>query len=206
MITVYKSGETTFKSAAEGLKLMKDENVVVHINEGILKAEFHFDPGIIQSIAVIERHPLTWACVIFPKNSPLAPLFNQATKLLREGGVVQRLQADWEGKEIPKAGGAEVTVRRRSIICIPDPRSLGAQTLGTHTVIEITDSTTLHAFLSQVLSVGQTLLVHAVILFSVGTALVMLVFEFAFKWSKASLSKSDKFVKLTENYRGLRIS
>ncbi len=103
-------GETVVSTAEDGLRRMRGGDSALHINEGILRAAFKLNPDLHQEVSVISRYPMLWQSVIFPKDSPLVPIFERATTLLREGGAIKRLQFDWEGRNLPTKSDSDVTV------------------------------------------------------------------------------------------------
>ena len=85
------------RNVQHGLKLAREQNVALHVNEGILKGAFKADPNLEQKLSVVERYPVRWDNIILRKNSPLRQMFSHLTTRLREDGVISRLKVKWEG-------------------------------------------------------------------------------------------------------------
>ena len=99
------------KNVQQGLKLAKDGNVAIHVNEGILNAAFKADRNLDQRVSIVEKYPMIWDNIILRKNSPLRPMFHDLTTRLREDGVIWRFKFKWEGPGFPENKESDAMVR-----------------------------------------------------------------------------------------------
>ena len=95
-----KPEETVFKSAEEGVARMKQERVVLHLQEGTLKGYLKENPDLADNIKVFAPSSPEYFNIIVNNNSPLGPVFQQASLLLVEQGVRDHIASTWLGRDI----------------------------------------------------------------------------------------------------------
>ena len=95
-----KPEETVFKSAEEGVTRMRQERVVLHLQEGTLKGYLKENPELSDNIKVFAPSSPEYFNIIVNNNSPLGPVFQQASLLLVEQGVRDHIAATWLGRDI----------------------------------------------------------------------------------------------------------
>lgn len=97
---VTKPEETVFKSAEEGVARMRQERVVLHLQEGTLKGYLLENPELADNIKVFAPSRPEYFNIIVNNNSPLGPVFQQASLLLVEQGVLDHVGAKWLGRDL----------------------------------------------------------------------------------------------------------
>ena len=95
-----KPEETVFKSAAEGVARMRQERVVLHLQEGTLKGYLKEHPELSDNVKVFAPSSPEYFNIIVNNNSPLGPVFQQASLLLVEQGVRDHIASTWLGRDI----------------------------------------------------------------------------------------------------------
>ena len=89
-----------YKNIKDGVQLMKDGQVIIHINEKSLRQYFKKNPT--------ETRPKTFQSegenlkienMIVTDNSPLGPILSHSSQLLRESGIMATLQTKWMGQK-----------------------------------------------------------------------------------------------------------
>ena len=98
-----------YKSIKDGVQLMKDGQVIIHINEKSLRQYFkknlsEIRPKTFQS----EGENLKIENMLVTNNSPLGPILSHGSLILRESGIMATLQTKWMGQKITSGGGTRV--------------------------------------------------------------------------------------------------
>ena len=91
--------EFTFNSIGEGLEHVEDGQNIMMINEKQLLAHLKMNPTS-QQLYIFGEHKFEHRCLIFHKNSPLLPMFEQGVSHFREKGIEKELLTKWFGKEM----------------------------------------------------------------------------------------------------------
>ena len=102
--------EYTFQDVEEGLNLIKNERVVMHIGEGTLKQYFKNNPYHQQSLKVFAKSQPEPSGIAFQLNSPLTPILRAASAACAEAGIKYALLEEWEGASIPQNPEVETMV------------------------------------------------------------------------------------------------
>ena len=102
--------EHIFQNLEEGLNLIENERVVIHIGEGALKSYFKNNPYHQQRLKVFAKSQPQPAGIIVELNSPLKPILRAASTALTEAGIKDVLIKEWEGASIPQNDEVETTV------------------------------------------------------------------------------------------------
>ena len=98
-----------YKSIKEGVQLMKDGQVIIHINEKSLRQYFKKNPSEIRPKTFqSEGENLKIENMLVTNNSPLGPILSHSSLLLRESGIMATLQAKWMGQKITSGAGTRV--------------------------------------------------------------------------------------------------
>lgn len=98
---------------------MRSGQNVIFVNQGMLTSVFKANPLLSQNVIMFGLGEFAiWPNIIFPKHSPLKPMFDEGLLQLRERGVISKLQASWEGTSIPKHIGQskEVTTEDQVLL------------------------------------------------------------------------------------------
>ena len=98
------STETIFYSIENGLDLIENGQNVMLVDQNQLFGHIKSHSSN-QSIHVINVRDLGLGCILFQKNSPLLPMFNQGVRYLRETGLERQLFYKWFGG-LDKQNGA----------------------------------------------------------------------------------------------------
>ena len=91
--------EFTFDSIEDGLERIDDGQNIIIINEKQLLGHLKLNPTS-QQLYVFGEHKFEHRCLIFHKNSPLLPIFDQGISHFREKGIEKELLTKWFGKEL----------------------------------------------------------------------------------------------------------
>ena len=102
--------EHIFQNLEEGLNLIENDRVVIHIGEGALKSYFKNNPYHQQRLKVFAKSQPQPAGIIVELNSPLKPILRAASTALTEAGIKDVLIKEWEGASIPQNDEVETTV------------------------------------------------------------------------------------------------
>ena len=95
-----------YKNIKEGVELMKNDQVIIHINEKSLRQYFKRNPT--------EARPRTFQSegenlkienMLVTNNSPLGPILSHSSLLLRESGIMATLQTKWMGQKLTSGIG-----------------------------------------------------------------------------------------------------
>ena len=97
------STESTFDSIQDGLELMESGQNVLLMEQNMLLGHLK-SHSTKQEIKVIERENLGFGCILFSKNTPLLPMFNQGVRHFRESGLEGQLFFKWFGKLNKQSG------------------------------------------------------------------------------------------------------
>ena len=105
------SNETTFGSIQNGLELMENGQNVLLVDENKLLGYIKSHPTN-QKIVTLNLGK-SWesvaqsACIMFSKNTPLLPMFNQGVSYIRESGLQGQLFSKWFEKLDKQSGSLE---------------------------------------------------------------------------------------------------
>ena len=96
--------ESVVPDLQSGLDQLRNDqnNLVLHSSEGMLKSVFKADPFRYQELQTFAKGPYEFYGPIFPKKSPLKPIFNRVTQKMRQAGIIDQLMAKWQGTSLPK--------------------------------------------------------------------------------------------------------
>ena len=94
----------------EGFKELKNGQTVLFGWTDILRAAYYEDPKSIQGIKTFGLSKSEYFNFIFPKKSPLIPLFTHATTKLFERGQSIRTDFKWQGNKIKSEGAVDVLI------------------------------------------------------------------------------------------------
>ena len=102
-----KHAMANVKAGIEELK--KGQTVMVALTD-VLRGAYQEDPKSIQGIKLFGVSASEYFKLIFTKNSPLVPLFNQATTTLFENGQFLRTDFKWQGNKIKDEGVVDLLI------------------------------------------------------------------------------------------------
>ena len=74
---INKPDEAVFQTVTEGMLKMENELTVIQLSEGALKGHFKANPFWQQTVKTFAKEPAAYRANIWPKNSPLVPLFRK---------------------------------------------------------------------------------------------------------------------------------
>jgi hypothetical protein len=92
--------ETVINSLQQGLDIIRTEQVVIHVTEGMLKGYLKENPHMNQPLKVFGGMKKKYTALIFKFNSPLGPLFTSASISIRESGAEDHIAKVWQGGAI----------------------------------------------------------------------------------------------------------
>ena len=92
--------EVKFSGIEEGIQYLQEDQVVIHISDGLLKQYYKNNPSM--------RRPKTFSSegekfgenMIVTENSPLGPILTNGFQTLYENGIVDLYDKKWRGKDI----------------------------------------------------------------------------------------------------------
>ena len=93
-----------------GIKELKKGQTVMFAQTDVLRGAYQEDPKSIQGIKLFGASMSEYYQFIFTKNSPLVPLFNQATTRLFENGHFLRTDFKWQGNKIEDEGVVDILI------------------------------------------------------------------------------------------------
>ena len=91
-----------------GLARLKNPKTIVHSSDATLRGFHQQSPAKFPSIKTFGQTSTFYFYLIFTKNSPLAPMFLQESRLTWERGEHQRLEQFWKGRDISKLQKSEL--------------------------------------------------------------------------------------------------
>ena len=92
--------EASFPVIKDGLDELRQGQIVVLLDESMLKGYLKNNPTHQQTLEVFWSSQSVSAGLIFPLNSPLVPIFRSGAEKIRERGVQDILTEKWAGKDI----------------------------------------------------------------------------------------------------------
>ena len=101
------SNETTFGSIQNGLDLMKNGQNVLLVDENKLLGYIKSHPTNQKIVTLNLGKSWESACIMFSKNTPLLPMFNQGVSYIRESGLQGQLFFKWFEKLDKQSGSLE---------------------------------------------------------------------------------------------------
>ena len=93
-----------------GIKELKKGQTVMFAQTDVLRGAYQEDPKSIQGMKLFGASMSEYYQFIFTKNSPLVPLFNQATTRLFENGHFLRTDFKWQGNKIEDEGVVDILI------------------------------------------------------------------------------------------------
>ena len=93
-----------------GIEELKKGQTVMFAQTDVLRGAYQEDPKSIQGIKLFGVSVSEYYQLIFTKNSPLVPLFNQATTRLFENGHFLRTDFKWQGNKIKDEGAVDILI------------------------------------------------------------------------------------------------
>ena len=90
-------------------ELKKGQTVLFSVLD-VLRGAYQEDPKSMQGIKLFGVSRSEYFNLIFTKNSPLVPLFNQATTRLFENGQFLRTDFKWKGNKIKDEGAVDILI------------------------------------------------------------------------------------------------
>lgn len=100
------STDTTFDSIQNGLELMESGQNVLLVDENKLLGHIKSHPTQQKIVTISLRKSGESACILFSKNTPLLPMFNQGVSHIRESGLQGQLFYKWFEKLEKQSGSA----------------------------------------------------------------------------------------------------
>ena len=97
-------------NAKAGFEELKKGQIVMFIQTDVLRGAYYEDPKSMQGIKLFGVSRSEYFKLIFTKNSPLVPLFNQATTRLFENGQFLRTDFKWKGNKIKDEGVVDILI------------------------------------------------------------------------------------------------
>ena len=94
----------------EGVKKLKNGQTVLFGTTDVLRGAYYEDPQSMQGIKTFGLSRSEYFNFIFPKKSPLIPLFTQAMTDLFERGQAIRTDFKWQGNKIESEGAVDVLI------------------------------------------------------------------------------------------------
>ena len=88
----------TFKTDEEGIEEVLKGDTIVFTSESKVKGYLKQNPDKVNKLALFGRSSFSTRHLIFPQNSPLAPVFRQGFLRLSETGIIDKLYQDWIGQ------------------------------------------------------------------------------------------------------------
>ena len=101
------SNETTFASIQNGLELMENGQNVLLVDENKLLGYIKSHPTKQKIVTLNLGKSWESACIMFSKNTPLLPMFNQGVSYIRESGLQGQLFSKWFEKLDKQSGSLE---------------------------------------------------------------------------------------------------
>ena len=101
--------ETMFYSVEQGLKIIEEGQNVIYLDLNMILGHLKANP-IKQNIRIIHTGTFDLSHLIFGKNSPLSPMFQQGTIYLRERGIERQMFYKWFGQLHEANNHEETTV------------------------------------------------------------------------------------------------
>ena len=92
--------ETVFNSVSEGLDLMLNDLIVIHMQEGTIRGFVKDNTEKGQGIKLFARGKIQPYNLIFVNNCPLGPVFRVAARSAMETGILDPVVNSWIGKEV----------------------------------------------------------------------------------------------------------
>ena len=92
--------DTTYKNIDDGLGLLLNDRIIMHVNDQSLRSFFNSNPFFHQKLRYLARQKQFFGGVITTKNSPLWPIFKKGATLLRERSLTDKIIKAWVGKEL----------------------------------------------------------------------------------------------------------
>ena len=112
----------TYTSIQEGIKLMKNDRVVLHLGEDDIQSAVKDDPEIAGDVYIFAREKPTYRNMVVTNNSPLGPILNFGVRLLVENGVMQHIDGRWLGKvnkgNERNLGGIQIVLSAGQVVLI----------------------------------------------------------------------------------------
>ena len=93
-----------------GFEELKKGQTVMFALLDVLRGAYQEDPKSMQGIKFFGVSRSEYFQIIFTKNSPLVPLFNQATMRLFENGQFLRTDFKWQGSKIKDEGAVDLLI------------------------------------------------------------------------------------------------
>ena len=92
--------ETVFNSVSEGVDLMLNNLIVIHLQEGAIRGFVKDNPEKGQGIRLFDKGSIRPYNLIVVDNSPLGPVFRFAARNVMERGILDPVVNSWIGKEV----------------------------------------------------------------------------------------------------------
>ena len=93
-----------------GFEELKKGQTVMFSLDSFLRGKKKENPSSVPNIATFGNYKPSYYNMLLTKNSPLVPLFKQASIETIESGQTSRIDAIWKGAEIKFEGGADKIV------------------------------------------------------------------------------------------------
>ena len=93
-----------------GNEELKQGQTIMFVQTDVLRGAYYEDPKSFQGIKLFGISRSEYFNLIFTKNSPLVPLFNQATTRLFENGQFLRTDFKWKGNKIKDEGAVDILI------------------------------------------------------------------------------------------------
>ena len=92
--------EVQYKSIAEGIREINEDQIVIHISDKSLRQYFKYSPGSQKPKTFPSEGENLGEYMIVTENSPLASILNYGFRILYENGVMHLLETKWMGKDL----------------------------------------------------------------------------------------------------------
>ena len=92
--------EVKYNSIEEGINYLFEDQVVIHVSNGLLKQYYKNNPKTVQPKTFSSEGEKFGENMIVTKNSPLGPILGKGFQILCENGIVDLIDIKWRGKDI----------------------------------------------------------------------------------------------------------
>ena len=99
--------EVYFGSIKEGMEIIADDQIVIHIAEKALTQYFKANPTVQRPHTFPSEGEGFIENLVVTDNSPLGPILGLGCRILFENGVMDSLETKWIGKNVPAGIGGE---------------------------------------------------------------------------------------------------
>ena len=102
-----KPEEVFYKSISDGIELIRNDQVIIHISRKALRQHFKKNPtGPRPKTFQSEGQNFKTENLLVTDNSPLGPILSFGCQIKRESGIMSTLDKKWMGKDIASGGGS----------------------------------------------------------------------------------------------------